>query len=229
MGALVPVLALSGLAQHSSACPFPALGRQVVSSAVGLTTEVLNRTPTPGPAVAAQIAPGAYFAVILSVILSATVTFLIASVILRASRKRDLAAEAEGADKFEAAISATEANKGKSSGALAGLRGAAAPAGAVKSIVFACDAGMGSSAMGASVLRKKIQAAGYPDVKVVNKAISGLDDSFDVVVSHKDLMERATARTPSAVHVSVDNFIGAPEYDDVVEMVKQANGHPAVR
>ncbi len=43
--------------------------------------------------------------------------------------------------------------------------------------------GMGSSAMGASVLRKKIQAAGYPDVKVVNKAIAGLDDSYDVVVS----------------------------------------------
>ena len=44
----------------------------------------------------------------------------------------------------------------------------------ITSIVFACDAGMGSSAMGASVLRKKIQAAGHGDVTVVNKAISNL-------------------------------------------------------
>ena len=208
----------------------------IAGGMTGVTTNMLLggalRAPAaPGSilAVIAQIAPGAYFPVLLSVVLSAAVTFVIASIILRASRKRDLEAEAAGSDKFEAAISATEANKGKSSDALAGLRTLSAPAGAVKTIVFACDAGMGSSATGASVLRKKIQAAGYPDVKVVNKAIASLDDSYDVVVSHKDLMARATASTPSAVHVSVDNFIGAPQYDDVVEMVKQANGDPAVR
>lgn len=208
----------------------------IAGGMTGVTTNMLLggalRAPAaPGSilAVVAQIAPGAYVAVLLSVLLSAAVTFIIASIILRASRSRDLAAEAAGADTFSAAISQTEANKGKSSDALAGLRtGAAAPSGAVKTIVFACDAGMGSSAMGASVLRKKIQAAGYSDVKVVNKAIASLDDSYDVVVSHKDLMARATDKTPSAVHVSVDNFIGAPQYDDVVEMVKQANGDPAV-
>ena len=36
--------------------------------------------------------------------------------------------------------------------------------GPIRNVVFACDAGMGSSAMGASVLRKKIQAAGHPEV-----------------------------------------------------------------
>jgi PTS system mannitol-specific IIC component len=178
-------------------------------------------------AVLAQIAPGAYFPVILSVVLSATVTFLIAAVILRASRARDLAAEAAGSDKFEAAISQTEANKGKGSDALAGLRtGTTTVTGPIKNIVFACDAGMGSSAMGASVLRKKIQAAGFPDVKVVNKAIAGLGDDFDVVVSHQDLIDRARQKTPSAVHVAVDNFMASPRYDEVVEMVKEANSAP---
>nr|WP_300149617.1 PTS sugar transporter subunit IIA [Propionicimonas sp.] len=180
-------------------------------------------------AVLAQIAPGAYFAVILSVVLSATVTFLISAVILRASRKRDLEAEAAGTDRFEAAISQTEANKGKGSDALAALRGGTATAtiaGPIKNIVFACDAGMGSSAMGASVLRKKIQAAGFSDVKVVNKAIAGLDDSFDVVVSHQDLIDRARQKTPSAVHVAVDNFMASPRYDEVVEMVKESNADP---
>ena len=80
--------------------------------------------------------------------------------------------------------------------------------------------------MGASVLRKKIQAAGFGDVKVVNKAIASLDDSFDIVVSHQDLIERARQKTPSAVHVSVDNFMASPKYDDVVEMVKEANSGP---
>ena len=204
----------------------------------GVTTNMvlggaLRAPAAPGSilAIIAQTAPGAYIAVILSVILAATVSFLIASVILRASRKSDLAAEAAGEDKFSSAISQTEANKGKSSSALAGLAGAgaAAPSGPVKSIVFACDAGMGSSAMGASVLRKKIQSAGFKDVTVVNKAISNLTDTFDVVVSHQDLMDRAAPATPSAVHVAVDNFMASPRYDEVVEMVRQANGGGAVQ
>jgi PTS system mannitol-specific IIC component len=168
--------------------------------------------------------PAVYFAVILSVVLSATVTFIIASVILRASRARDLAAEAAGTDRFEAAISQTEANKGKSSDALAGLL-RSSHSGPIKNIAFACDAGMGSSAMGASVLRKKIKEAGY-DVTVVNKAIAGLTDTFDIVVVHQDLAARAAEKAPSAVQVSVDNFMASPRYDDVVTMVKESNQAP---
>jgi PTS system mannitol-specific IIC component len=93
----------------------------------------------------------------------------------------------------------------------------------IHSIVFACDAGMGSSAMGASVLRKKIQAAGHDEVTVVNKAISNLDDSYDLVVSHQDLTDRAKQRTPSAMHVSVDNFMGSPRYDEIVELIDRTN------
>ncbi len=93
----------------------------------------------------------------------------------------------------------------------------------ITSIVFACDAGMGSSAMGASVLRKKIKDAGYPDVTVINKAIANLDDTYDVVVTHKDLTERAKPRTSSAIHVSVDNFMASPRYDDIVAMVQASN------
>ena len=175
-------------------------------------------------AVLAQIAPGAFLAVILSVVLSATVTFVVASVILRASRKRDLAAEAAGTDRFEAAISQTEANKGKTSDALAGLRTEAGSAATlvdrqVKNIVFACDAGMGSSAMGASVLRNKIKAAGVTDVTVVNKAIANLDDSADLVVTQAQLTDRARHQAPDAIHVSVDNFMNSPKYDEVVELV----------
>ena len=101
--------------------------------------------------------------------------------------------------------------------------GVAVLAGPVKNIVFACDAGMGSSAMGASVLRNKIKAAGFPDVKVTNSAIANLSDTYDVVITHQDLTERATPVTASAVHVSVDNFMNSPKYDEIVELVRASN------
>jgi PTS system mannitol-specific IIC component len=93
----------------------------------------------------------------------------------------------------------------------------------IRKIVFACDAGMGSSAMGASVLRNKLKKAGFEDVNVVNVAIANLDDSYDLVVTHQDLTLRARDRTPSAQHVSVSNFMASPRYDEIVEEVKHTN------
>ena len=86
--------------------------------------------------------------------------------------------------------------------------------------MFACDAGMGSSAMGASVLRNKIKKAGIEDVTVVNKAIAALDGSADLVITQNQLTDRARHQTPNAVHVSVDNFMNSPRYDEVVELVR---------
>lgn len=188
-------------------------------------------------AVLIQTAPGSHLGVILSVIISAAVTFAVSAAILLASRKRDLAREQAGDGTFEDAIARTEANKGKSSEALSGLRasgaaaatGAAAETGAgtatatkpIESIVFACDAGMGSSAMGASVLRNKFKKAGVEGVTVVNKAIANLDGSADLVITQNQLTDRARQRTPDAVHVSVDNFMNSPKYDEVVEMVRK--------
>jgi PTS system mannitol-specific IIC component len=121
-----------------------------------------------------------------------------------------------------------EAMKGKKSSVAGmlggGAAGAAAVSGPVKSIVFACDAGMGSSAMGASVLRRKIQAAGYGDVTVVNKAISNLTDDVDLLVTHQDLATRAHQGAPSAALFTVDNFMASPVYDEIVEVVAKANG-----
>ncbi|GAA4477694.1 PTS mannitol transporter subunit IICB [Microbacterium panaciterrae] len=174
--------------------------------------------------------------VYLSVVLAAVVTFLIAGVILRASRRRDLAA----ADTFGAAIAQTEANKGRSSAAMDALRAssasavAAAPAEApvatehrIDRIVFACDAGMGSSAMGASVLRNKIKKAGLEGVDVTNKAIANLDGTEDLIITQQQLTDRAKARNGDAIHVSVDNFMNSPRYDEVVEMVRRQHGDGA--
>jgi PTS system mannitol-specific IIC component len=93
----------------------------------------------------------------------------------------------------------------------------------VHDIVFACDAGMGSSAMGASILRNKIKKAGLADVTVRNVAIANLTDDVDLVVTHQDLTPRAQTMSPSAQHVSVDNFLSSPEYDAVVEQLQRTN------
>ena len=185
-----------------------------------------------GSGLVAPAAPGSIFAVYSSMakgsVLGVTlcwssalvVTFVVAGLLLRFDRSED------DVD-LAAATAGMESMKGRSSiaSSLVGASTAgAATTGRIDSIVFACDAGMGSSAMGASVLRKKVHDAGFSDVTVVNKAISNLDDSFDVVVTHRDLSERASQRTPSATLVAVDNFMASPRYDEIVELVRQRNG-----
>ena len=199
-----------------------AIGGGMTGVAINVAFNTGLRAPaSPGSifAVLFQTAPDSYIGVILSVIGSAAVSFLIAAVILRASRKRDLA---EGADNdLAAAVAKTEANKGKSSSVLGGLvaAGGADSAGPMRNIVFACDAGMGSSAMGASVLRNKIKKAGIEGITVTNQAIANLDGTADLVITHQDLTDRARATSPASLHVSVDNFMNSPKYDEVVSLL----------
>jgi PTS system mannitol-specific IIC component len=171
-------------------------------------------------AVIAQTSRDSYVGVILSVLLAATVSFLVASLILRTTRHSD---EVD----LGAATSRMEEMKGKKSSVSSALMGAGGGTAVltrpIENIVFACDAGMGSSAMGASVLRNKIKAAGFPDVKVTNASIANLTDTYDVVITHQDLTDRAKPATASAVHYSVDNFMNSPRYDEIVELVKSSN------
>jgi PTS system mannitol-specific IIC component len=180
-------------------------------------------------AVLAQTPGNSVIGVVLSVLLAATTSFLVASVILRTSRKKDM--------NLAAATASMEAMKGKKSSVSDVLtRQVEADAEAaeeaheaksrrepIHAIVFACDAGMGSSAMGASILRNKVKKAGFDDVTVVNLAIANLTDDVDLIVTHQDLTERARAMSPSAQHVSVDNFMNSPKYDAIVEELKHTN------
>ncbi|MFD5601124.1 PTS mannitol transporter subunit IICBA [Leucobacter sp. NPDC058333] len=163
-------------------------------------------------AVLVQTSRDSYFGVILSVVLATAVSFLVAALILRTSKNVD-------EDGLAAATEQMESMKGKKSVAssILGGGGTATLTGVgVQNIVFACDAGMGSSAMGASVLRNKVRAAGHTDVKVTNSAIANLTDTYDIVVVHQDLALRAREKTPSAQLVTVDNFMASPRYDEIV-------------
>lgn len=188
----------------------------ILGGMTGVTVNVLFdgglRAPAaPGSIIAvwAQAPASSLVTVTTSVVAAAAVTFVVAAVLLKTDRT------AQEGD-LAAATDQMVAMKGKDSVAssLAGGR-----RGPIRNIVFACDAGMGSSAMGASMLRRKLQEAGITEATVVNRAIANLDDSADLVVTHRDLTERARLQAPSAWHVSVENFMDAAQYDNIAAAV----------
>ncbi|WNS78433.1 PTS mannitol transporter subunit IICBA [Domibacillus sp. DTU_2020_1001157_1_SI_ALB_TIR_016] len=95
----------------------------------------------------------------------------------------------------------------------------------VNKIVFACDAGMGSSAMGASLLRKKVKEAGL-NVSVTNTSISTLPADAQIVITQEELTPRAQNKLPNAYHVSVDNFLSSPEYEKLIDRLHNGGQDP---
>ncbi len=93
--------------------------------------------------------------------------------------------------------------------------------GEIKKIAFACDAGMGSSAMGATVLRKKLAAVGRTDIEVIHTSVSSIPADVQIVVTHQTLKERAANSNPNAKLVLITNFMAAPQYDELVETLKK--------
>jgi mannitol PTS system EIICBA or EIICB component len=202
----------------------------------------LVSTPAPGSIFAyiAMTPRGGFAGVMSAVFAAAVVSFLVASVIIRASADTDeddeqslgmAAAQMETMKGSKSSVAGTLTGDGKTEDGKTEdgktkdgeTDGEATPEfGQVKSIVFACDAGMGSSAMGASLLRNKVKQAGIEDVSVTNASISNLSEDTDLVITHKDLTDRARAKVPNAIHVSVDNFLGSPKYDEVVTELKES-------
>jgi PTS system mannitol-specific IIC component len=90
----------------------------------------------------------------------------------------------------------------------------------VRKIIFACDAGMGSSAMGATKLRKKIKEAGL-SIDVAHSPVGEVPRDADVIVCHKDLAQRARDACPSAKLITITDFLNAPEYDQLVAELKK--------
>ena len=92
----------------------------------------------------------------------------------------------------------------------------------LKVIVYACDAGMGSSALGAAALRKKLKKDGYKDISVTNCAIGAIPQEAQLVISHEKLAERALADSPQAEHIWVRDFTQNNVYEIVTTRLKEA-------
>ncbi len=117
-----------------------------------------------------------------------------------------------------------QAQKDEMKNSSKGVQSASAPLaldGEIKKIAFACDAGMGSSAMGATVLRKKLAAAGRSDIEVIHTSVSSIPSDVQIVVTHQTLKERAANSNPNAKLVLITNFMAAPQYEELVETLKK--------
>ncbi len=164
-------------------------------------------------AIMAMTAPGAYFANIAAVVVAAGVSFAVASIFIKATAKAD----AESEDSLEAAQANMKAMKAASKGVATEKK---VDGKDIKFIVYACDAGMGSSALGAAALRKKLHKDGYNNITVKNFAIGNIPKDAQIVVSHEKLMQRAIDDSPQAEHIFVKDFTRNNVYDMISERLK---------
>lgn len=189
----------------------------IAGGAAGVATNVildagLVAAASPGSIIAilGMCQKESYFAVIMGVLVATAVSFIVGVPLLKMFGKdedveaakakvMDMKRESKGLSKEDTVTSSDD----------------------VKKIVFACDAGMGSSAMGASVLRKKLKQAGFDTIEVVHASVSEIPQDAQIVVTHKELQERARTSHQTARLVLITNFMNAPEYDELVEALKK--------
>ncbi|MDS7911960.1 PTS mannitol transporter subunit IICBA [Klebsiella pasteurii] len=171
-------------------------------------------------AVLAMTPKGAYFANIAAIVAAMAVSFVVAAVLLKTSKVKE-------EDDIEAATRRMHDMKAESKSAATPLAAGdvANDLSHVRKIIVACDAGMGSSAMGAGVLRKKVQDAGLSNISVTNCAINNLPPDVDLVITHRDLTERAMRQVPQAQHISLTNFLDSGLYTSLTERLVAAQRH----
>lgn len=177
--------------------------------------------PSPGSIFAyLMLTPkGNFLGIIAGVLVSAAVSFLVASSILKvskgkgtdedlqASTARSKAMKQEGKDILnKEMLSETPVKEKKEK---------------ITNVAFACDAGLGSSAMGAGAFRKKLKEQGI-DITVKHYAIERVPEEAQIVVTHENLLERAKIAMPDKRIVTIKNFLGDPNINLLIEeIVKQ--------
>ncbi len=166
-------------------------------------------------------AVGDQLKILIAILASAAVSFAVASVIVKSTKS-----DGEEDQRLEESVKQMEALKGKKSRISSVFDGSekAADYGKVKKILYVCDAGLGSSAMGASVIARKLKKAGITDVPVEHASVAELPKDADVMVTHISLSERVQEKQPDVMLVTIQDYLNAPEYDELVEQIKKARG-----
>lgn len=185
----------------------PIVGNMVAIFWFNLTNCGLRGPASPGSIIAyMMMTPGPdMWKVIVGVVLAAAISFVIAAPIVKMAGSKSLedAQNEMAARKAEAKGTAVPtAEIGNTSG--------------VKKIIFACDAGMGSSAMGATKFRKRIEGI-RPDIKVANTSVDNIPSDCDIAVVQVTLVERARKSAPQAQIITIGNFLSDPNLDALYE------------
>ena len=146
---------------------------------------------------------------IVGVLLATVVSFLIASPIIKFTDK---------GKNLEDAQDQVAASKAQAKGAALTAGAGIADPSLVKKIIFACDAGMGSSAMGATKFRNRIKEM-RPDITVTNTSVDNIPADCDIAVVQEMLIDRAKKSAPQAEIVSIGNFLADPALDVLFEKI----------
>ena len=154
---------------------------------------------------------GSFPGIIAGVLAATVVSFLVTALILKVDRRLNGDVEedlSEFADR-------SQQMKSQGKAVLASALDETRPVD-LTSIVFACDAGMGSSTMGASLFKKKLAAVGRDDLFVTNTSIENIPADADVVVVHKNLADRARMVRPDTEIVAISNYLNDPELETLL-------------
>ena len=193
----------------------PIVGNIVAIFCFNLTNCGLRGPASPGSIIAyMMMTPGPdMWKVIVGVVLAAAISFVIAAPIVKMAGSKSLedAQNEMAARKAEAKGTAVPtAEIGNASG--------------VKKIIFACDAGMGSSAMGATKFRKRIEGI-RPDIKVANTSVDNIPSDCDIAVVQVTLVERARKSAPQAQIITIGNFLSDPNLDALYENLSKGEAN----
>lgn len=190
----------------------PIVGNMAAIFWYNLTNAGLVGPASPGSIIAylMMASRDSMVSVIVGVLIATAVSFGIASVIIRMSKGKSLEEAQE-----EVASRKAEA---KGIRADADAEPVVVRTEGVRKVVFACDAGMGSSAMGATKFRNRIKAQ-RPDLTVINTSVDTIPADCDIAVVQITLVERARKSVPQAQIVTLHNFLADPALDALYEQL----------
>lgn len=172
--------------------------------------------PSPGSIISYLILTpkGSYIGVILGVLVATIVTFIFTSIILKYD-KRDM-----DNSMFEENVEKSKSMKEE--GKYQKNNEENNSTSQYKKIAFACDAGMGSSAMGATTFRKKLEKNNINGITVKHYRIEDVPKDNDIIVVHKDLANRAKKAHPHMRIVQINNFLNDSAINDLLEEIKNS-------
>lgn len=181
---------------------------------------------SPGSIIAYTIVTprGGYLAVYASVLAAAAVSFAVTALLFGFGRTKDVADDVEVPTAHAEVLKETDATD-TTTVAAATAPAATATATAtrtingsdVKTLIIACDAGMGSSVMVAGAMKKKLAPHG---VTVVHSPVNELPADAELIMTQSGLAPRVRAIAPTAVVVTFERFVGDPAFTRVETAIK---------
>jgi PTS system mannitol-specific IIC component len=169
--------------------------------------------PSPGSIFAylALTPKGNFLGIIAGVLVATIVSFLVTSIILKMDKK------GEEEEDFTTSLEKSKSMKSEGKQLLNATIQPVNPA-QVSKISFACDAGAGSSALGATTFRKRLQKKNIEGIEVKHYRIEDVPQDSDIIVVHKDLLQRARLTHNDKNIITIENYIDDP---NLVQLINE--------